>query len=126
MESMRQGQGIIDIVNGYLMTALFYGLTGLFLQMGALLLAFWKACSVLWQIRSRDSDAGLLGASLIAVFAGSLFFIATAGYGPTTYILAGLLMSYARTAELQLPAVERPRQAAEPLAPQPTRIRGST
>lgn len=96
MESMRQGQGIIDIVNGYLFTALFYGLVGLFLQMAALLAGFLKTGATLWRVRSLDGDAGLLGAGLFAIFAGSLFFIATAGYGPTTYLLSALLLSYSR------------------------------
>lgn len=96
MESMRQGQGIIDIVNGYLFTALFYGLVGLFLQMAALLVGFWKAGVTLWRVRGVDGDAGLLGAGLVAIFAGSLFFIATAGYGPITYLLSALLLSYSR------------------------------
>ncbi len=96
MESMRQGQGIIDIVNGYLFTALFYGLVGLLLQMSGLLMALWKAGSVFFRVRSIDSDAGMLGAALVAVFVASFFFIATAGFGPTIYVLAGLLLSYSR------------------------------
>ena len=102
MESMRQGQGIIDIVNGYLFTALFFGLVGLFLQMAALLTPLWIAGQVWRRARSRQQDAGLLGAGLLAAFIGSLFFIATAGFGPTTYLLAGLLLSYARCVALEL------------------------
>ena len=95
MESLRQGQGIIDIVNGYIFTALFFGLVGLFLQMGALLLPLWQAGRALLLTRTRDYSAGLLGAGLVAAFVGSLFFIATAGFSPATYLLAGLLASYA-------------------------------
>ena len=106
MESMRQGQGIIDIVNGYLFTALFQGLVGLSLQMAALLIPLWLAAKAMWFARSRDSDTALLGAGLLAAFLGSLFFIATAGFGPTTYLLAGLLFSYAKCTERELAATE--------------------
>lgn len=102
MESMRQGQGIIDIVNGYLFTALFQGLVGLSLQMGALLIALWLAAKATWFARSRDPDTALLGAGLLAVFIGSLFLIATVGFGPTTYVLGGLLCSYAKCTEHEL------------------------
>jgi hypothetical protein len=102
MESLRQGQGIIDIVNGYLFTALFYGLVGLFLQMAALLTPLWMAGQAWRRARGREQDAGLLGAGLLAAFIGSLFFIATAGFGPTTYLLAGLLLSYARCVAREL------------------------
>lgn len=95
MEALRQGQGIIDIVNGYLFSALFYGLVGLSLQMGALIMALWQAAAAFCRVRASDVDAGTLGAALLAVFGASLFFIATAGFGPTTYMLAGLLLSYA-------------------------------
>ena len=120
MESLRQGQGIIDIVNGYLFSALFYGFVGLFLQMAALTWGFWKAGSVLWWARQNDSEAGLLGASLVAVFLGSLFFIATAGFGPTTYLLAGLLLSYSRCVGRESPTTGVPVQ----LVSRPMRSRG--
>ena len=96
MEALRQGQGIIDIVNGYIFSALFYGLVGLSLQMGGLLLALWRAAKAFFHVRTSDNDAGLLGAALLAVFGASLFFIATAGFGPTIYMLGGLLLSYSR------------------------------
>ena len=120
MESLRQGQGIIDIVNGYLFSALFYGLVGLFLQMAALTWGLSRACSVLWWARQNDSAAGLLGASLVAVFVGTLSYIATSGFGPTTYLIAGLLLSYSRCVGRQLPTAGVPVR----LATKPMRSRG--
>ena len=108
MQSLRQGQGIIDIVNGYIFTALFTGLVGLFLQVATFLLALHKASMALLRTRSTDIDAGLLGASLVATFVASLFFIATAGYGTTTYIIAGLLVSYAAAVSRPAPVFEPP------------------
>lgn len=95
MESLRQGQGIIDIVNGYLYTALFSGGVGLFLQVSVLLVSLWRSFVTWLGLRGEDADAGSQGAALLACFVATLFFIATAGFGPTTYILCGLLVSYA-------------------------------
>ena len=97
MESLKQGQGIIDIVNAYLMTALFNGLVGLALMAMTFLLAALKGCAALFHAREFDPDGSLLGASLAACLIGTLIFIATAAYGATTYILAGLLLSFATT-----------------------------
>jgi hypothetical protein len=96
MESLRQGQGIIDLVNGYLVIALFHGLVGLCLFVGFLLLGLrqgryaWRAFR-----RAGDADATLLGAALLAAMLGTILFIATAGVDPMTYMLAGLLSAYA-------------------------------
>jgi hypothetical protein len=96
MESLRQGQGIIDLVNGYLVIALFHGLVGLFLFAGFLLLALRKGRHT-WRTfrRAGDEDATLLGAALLAAMLGTVLFIATAGVDPMTYMLAGLLSAYA-------------------------------
>lgn len=95
MESLRQGQGIIDIVNGYIFTALFTGFVGLFLMLLIFALALWAAARAMLHFRKLDGDLGLLGASLVSVFTATLVFIATAGTGPSTYFLTALLVSYA-------------------------------
>ena len=96
MEGLRQGQGIIDIVNGYLYTALFTGLVGLALQTTVLAIALARGTQALFRVRRLDDDLAFLGASLVAVLLATLFFIASAGYSTTVYILAALLVSYAR------------------------------
>ncbi len=95
MESLRQGQGIIDLVNGYLVIALFHGLVGLGLFVGFLLLALRRG-RYAWRTfrRAGDADATLLGAALLAAMLGTMLFIATAGVDPMTYMLAGLLSAY--------------------------------
>ena len=95
MESMRQGQGIIDIVNGYIFTALFNGLVGLALQVSVWLIALSAAAVALIRVRGEDAELAQLGTSLVALMLSSLFFIATAGSGATTWVLAGLCASYA-------------------------------
>jgi O-antigen ligase len=95
MEELRQGQGIIDLVNGYLYTALFNGLVGLSLICGVFAFALWRASAALLRVRNLDAEAGALGAALVAVFAASLFYVAAAGYEKATYIFTGILISYA-------------------------------
>ena len=108
MEELRQGQGIIDIVNGYLFTALFHGLAGL-----AMLLAFFGASllrglhgHVTWS--REDAVLGPMSASLVACVIGTLVFIATAGFGTTMYILCGLLVSCAGIASTERQRAPRP------------------
>lgn len=95
MEELRQGQGIIDIVNGYIFTALFTGLVGLFLLLLVFADALWKAFQSWRSVRHVSLEDATLGATLIGMMMGSLFYIATAGYGTITYIVAAMLISYA-------------------------------
>ena len=94
MESLRQGQGIIDIINGYIYTALFTGFAGLGLQVGVFLTSLARGFRAFLAWRIEDRDTGLLGAALVACMTASLIFIATAAISTTTYVLCGLLMSY--------------------------------
>lgn len=50
---LRQGEGIIDLVNGYLQITLYYGLFGLALYLGANALALQRALSILNELTSR-------------------------------------------------------------------------
>jgi len=103
LEQMRQGQGIIDIVNSYLQVALPFGLVGLTLFLAALLLpirAVWRVRKGLLQ---SDAEAERLGRALIACMTGILVTIATAssiGAISTLYwVMAGLCVSYCRILE---------------------------
>jgi hypothetical protein len=108
LEELRQGQGIIDLVNTYASVALFNGLVGLALFLGAMVVGLWAATGVMQ--RSRRSDHGLaaLGACLIACMVGTLLMMATGSFGTglakVTWVLAGLLLAYARIGRLQLAA----------------------
>lgn len=118
MESLRQGQGIIDIVNGYLYTALFNGGVGLVLQVGVFLSSLWQAFKAWADVRKSDVDGASRGAALLACFVATLVFIATAGFGPTTYILCGMLVSYslAHSYSRRQQATPEPRSFASPSA----------
>lgn len=96
MEHLRQGQGIIDLMNGYLAVALYYGLVGVALFAGLFVLALVKAQRT-WTLAKKYADRELcmLGACLIALMVGTLFFVATAAIGPVLYVLTGMLGAYA-------------------------------
>ena len=98
MESLRQGQGIIDLVNGFASVALFHGLVGLSLFCGIFTLGMWRTWLLLRHSRLGDPDLSLLGASLLACMLGTLFFVATAGLSSLLFPLTGLLASYANLA----------------------------
>lgn len=94
MQELRQGQGIIDLVNGYLQIAVFNGLIALGLFVGLLVVGVVRAVTAWNAIRRGDVELAYLGSSLVAAMLGTLLFIATAGIDPMTYMLAGMLSSY--------------------------------
>jgi len=100
MSQLRQGQGIIDIVNTYAGTALEYGLVGLSLFLGFMLLGVIKAYRSMMQMRQRDSDLARLGSCILACIAGTMLMIYNSsfvfGHEKMFYVLAGLTAAYAR------------------------------
>jgi O-Antigen ligase len=103
METMRQGEGIIDVVNSYLGVAFSSGAVGLSLFLGATLLPGFSA----WRTRksahkSRHLEAELLGRCLVAGLVALLVTIATVSFIfaiPTVFwILSGLAIAYTRSA----------------------------
>ncbi len=100
MEAMRQGQGIIDIVNTYVGVALEYGLVGLSLFVGffaGVLLGIRKAMR---SIRDPDDEMHRLGRALFATLIGILVMIFTVSsitIIPVVYwSVAGLGVAYAQ------------------------------
>ncbi len=111
MENLRQGQGIIDLVNGYLQVALFYGCIGLALYCGVHLLVLLRAFALTRRARSSgDHDMLALGTALIACVAANLFFMATAGQSWFQWAFAGVLAGFAR-----LPLAPSQAPAATPI-----------
>jgi hypothetical protein len=100
MEDLRQGEGIIDLVNTYLGVALGYGLIGLFFFLSFILLGMTKVYLRTREATHSDPDRALLGASLIACIAGTLIMIDSNSFnmGPEKvfYLLAGLTTAYVR------------------------------
>jgi O-antigen ligase len=110
MEDLRTGDGIIDLVNGYVQVALFYGLVGLALFLAVYVLALVKSYVTFRRaIVSGDAEMVWLGASLIACMVGSLFMMAAGGQLWLQWVSAAILVAYAR---LQVTAITAPERVA--------------
>jgi hypothetical protein len=96
MEDLRQGQGIIDLVNAFAAVALFYGLVGLVLYCGVFVTALVGGFNCLLRSRMEgDMEMVSLGATLLACLLMTLLFMGTGGFIWMQWQLAGLLIGYA-------------------------------
>jgi len=99
MEDLRQGQGIIDLMNAYAGIALSSGLVGLSLLLAPFLIGMGQAYRLTRRSASVDADLSLLGATLTACMLGTLLMMATGvlggGLAQMFYVLAGLAAGYA-------------------------------
>jgi O-antigen ligase len=95
MEQMRQGEGIIDMVNSYLQIALAYGIVGLML-FGLCLLCAWRG--------ARPEGSGQTPRALRAALITICLTIATVSNIPlipvTTWLVIGLCVGYGGLAAL--------------------------
>jgi hypothetical protein len=105
MEELRQGEGIIDLVNAYAGIALSFGLVGL-----GLFGSFFVAAVLSSYLPSRrwmtsDPERSATGRALVACVLGGLLTISTVGlYLSVAYLtwgLAGLAVGYARLARAE-------------------------
>ena len=100
LEDLRQGQGIIDLMNTYAMIAMYYGLVGLTLFLGAFLLAMWRVRKV------PDSTESQIGNTLIACMMGILLMMATGSFGTSLaqmfYVFMGLADGYSRSQQYRM------------------------
>lgn len=98
MQGLRQGQGIIDVVNTYVGVTLFYGFTGLAFFLAIVLSGLKKAYSGSRKTSQRAPDWPLLGAALAACIAGTMLMLADCsfilGYATTFYVLVGMAAGY--------------------------------
>lgn len=103
MEEMRQGEGIIDMVNTYLGVAMSTGLVGLSLFTGVFVAAAWATFKA-WRAAYADAEWERFGRCLLGALAGAVLTIATVSSinaVPTVYwLLAGVMLAYARTPAL--------------------------
>jgi len=120
MQQLRQGQGIIDIVNTYLWVALGSGLVGLALFCGffvAVALGIFKAMR---NAGNRNDEPHLLGQALLSTLLGILVIIFTTSsinLIPVIYwSVAGLGIAYARMLALATASAA----ARAKLEPQPS------
>lgn len=105
MQAMKQGQGIIDIVNSYLLLALRIGLVGLGLFVLIFLSGIWGIYTTMRRLPDKKSEAYLLGQSLLASLVAVMVIIFTVS--PISLIpiiywsLAAMAVAYTRMVRLQ-------------------------
>jgi hypothetical protein len=96
MDDMKNGQGIIDLVNAYAAIALFHGAVGLVAYIGFQSVAFFRALAAARRVRGTDPDLALLGACLLACTLATVFFEITSGFMWMQFVFVGLLMAYVK------------------------------
>lgn len=96
MENLRQGQGIIDIVNGYAGVALFQGLAGLSLFCMFYFASIFGAYLRLSAARHESDNLTAMGAALVACMVATLVFLATVPGAWLMTPIAGMLAAYTR------------------------------
>jgi len=101
MEQLRQGEGIIDLVNTYIAVALSYGVVGLAFFAGA----FFSAAFGVWQVHRRlgprdDAESEHLARALLAILATITITIVTVSpicaIPPVYWSFIGIAVAYAR------------------------------
>jgi O-Antigen ligase len=80
LESMRQGQGIIDIVNSYVGVGLAYGGIGLVLFVAPSAYALWTSWTTSRRLAVQDADAEAAGRALAMSMLGVLLVIGAASH----------------------------------------------
>lgn len=107
MEELRQGEGIIDMVNTYAFIALTYGGVGVGLFVGFFVSIVVSCLQQVKRFSASDPDNSLLGSALAAAIVGSLLIIATVGLylaiGYLIWAVAGLAVAYAQWASKETP-----------------------
>jgi O-Antigen ligase len=103
MESMRQGEGIIDLVNTFIQIALPYGVFGLFLFLTIFLGLLFRCYFILKRIPRDEVNLIRMGRALFAILSAILTIITTTSsinYVPTFYwALVGIIAAYLNVAE---------------------------
>ncbi len=118
MESLRTGEGIIDIVNVYIAFALAYGFVGVALFVSLFLVVMFRLLKVAKSASTPD-DARQMSASMFAALVGVMVMIsAVSNYLTIPYIylmLIGFGISYLRVHEAEA-------LANQPAMPEPYRF----
>ncbi len=98
MADMRQGQGIIDLVNAYAEVALYYGLVGLVLFLAPFVIGLSRVYLAGRNVVLEDTDLSRMAIAICACMIGTLVMLATASIGLGTskmyYILLGLAAGF--------------------------------
>jgi O-antigen ligase len=108
MEDLRQGEGIIDLINTYATVALYDGIVGLVMFSGFILVALISAYSFARKVARSDPDLSLMGFSLVACILGILLMLSATSFiqGPQKmfFCLAALATAYACLGRVPTPS----------------------
>jgi O-Antigen ligase len=106
LNDMRQGFGIIDMVNTYVEVGVFHGFVGLGMFVGFILIALVGAYRIAKKMTPRDFDLALLGFALVGCIIGTLLMLGTCsfilGYEKLLYVISGLAAAYANLGKTSL------------------------
>jgi hypothetical protein len=102
MQSLVQGQGIVDIVNAYLQVALDKGLVGLSLFLGVTGVALWSAFRAIPRARAFDEELAVYVQAWFAALVGVMLVLATttnvvAQISEVHWLLCGMCVGIARS-----------------------------
>lgn len=107
LEDLRQGEGIIDLVNVYAAVAMAYGVVGLAIFLGPFVLGMRNIWVRMRSLQPTDMDGNYLGAAILAVMLGTAFFMVTGSFGTglskAYYLLIGFASAYASNVEQESP-----------------------
>jgi O-antigen ligase len=111
MKDLRQGEGIIDLVNLYVEVLLSDGFIGLALILGILLIGVLKANALRRQLMQSDAEMALLGAMLMACVLGFLGLMAgdslRNGNERIYFLLGALVAAYVAVGKDRLTALRQ-------------------
>ncbi len=126
MQEMKQGQGIIDIVNTYLGVGLSSGLVGLALYSGFFIAIAVGIIKGMRKLEDKYDERYLLGRTLLSVLLGIMiiiFTVSSISVIPVIYwSVAGLGVAYARMLALGKAPAKEP-EASRHASFQPTNIK---
>jgi O-antigen ligase len=115
MEELRQGEGIIDLVNGFIGILLNNGFVGLSVFLLFIVIGLVKAFRLSSATASTDPDLSRLGACLVACVLGSMLMTWVAGLiDVMTCVLVGLMAAYVEVGR-RVAADRRPGRPASKL-----------
>jgi len=101
MEDLRQGEGIIDLVNAYASVALGTGIVGLILFTLPILLGLIRSLILIRNFSDKDNNLAAIGTVLAATVVGYLFLIGSGGIGRGQgfYLISGLIIGYTKISQ---------------------------
>ena len=106
LEFLRQGQGIIDLVNVYAFFAMEFGIVGLILFLMPYLLGVRSCWLYSRRLESVNPTLASFGTGLLSAMVGSAFFLYTGSFDGVTpivyYLLIGLAAGYSGFARNEL------------------------